>query len=86
MSTNLDRSLDEILSDNKPSRRGGKGGPTGGVGKRSARLQQQQQQQKNAPAPAAKNAPKTKKSDSEKKDTKIIVSNLVSTNLLNLDI
>lgn len=80
MSTNLDRSLDEILSDNKPSRRGGKGGPTGGVGKRSARLQQQQ---KNAPAPTTKTAPKTKKSDGDKKDTKIIVSNLVSTNFLN---
>jgi len=83
MSTNLDRSLDEILSDNKPSRRGGRGGPAGGVGKRSARLQQQQ---KNAPAPAAKTATKTKKSDSDKKDTKIIVSNLVSTNFLNTDI
>ena len=79
MSTNLDKSLDEILSDRKGRRRGGASGPVGGVRKRPQRAAAAkaaaavtQTQSRNA-ARTAPTAPASK-GDAYK----IIVSNLVS--------
>jgi hypothetical protein len=76
MATDLDRTLDDILADKKSSARRNKGrnAPTGGVKKRSARIENNRKKSTTAaPAqPAAKPAKKTKT------DTKIVVSNLVS--------
>ncbi|EPS40392.1 hypothetical protein H072_5796 [Dactylellina haptotyla CBS 200.50] len=71
--TNLDRSLDEILDDKKKARRNTKkAGPVGGVRKRSARIENKRKAAPAAPAAPAKKADNKK----EKTDTKIQVSNL----------
>ncbi|KAK6362220.1 hypothetical protein TWF730_005916 [Orbilia blumenaviensis] len=75
MTSNLDRSLDEILKDKKgEARRNNKrAGPVGGIRKRSARIEQN----KKKAAATAPSGP-AKKSDNKKEgnDTKIQVSNL----------
>jgi THO complex subunit 4 len=81
MSSNLDRSLDEILASSRPSRRGAKAatpaGPAGGVRKRSQRVAAQKANASVTPntaraAKAIPTGPSGKVSAS-----KIIVSNLV---------
>jgi THO complex subunit 4 len=82
MSSNLDRSLDEILAASRPARRGAKGaapsGPTGGVRKRSQRVAAQKANVSVTPN-AAKAAKAVPIGPSGKVSaSKIIVSNLVS--------
>jgi THO complex subunit 4 len=82
MSSNLDRSLDEILASRpRSNRRGGRGGapsaPAGGIRKRSQRVAAQKASISVAPN-AAKAAVRIPTGPSAKVTaTKIIVSNLV---------